>query len=149
MYPYKYYRYINLPKVPQTVIDQIILDFDTYEKKDLGSHGDIYKWSDSFNAPVDEWCKANICDEMWWGFQFIKGDLKKHIDVGTKYKFVYLIDTGGSDVITEWYNEFQTEVVDSVVLEPHKWHILKVDTWHSVRGIDPGKVRYSITGRLF
>jgi hypothetical protein len=149
MYSYKYYRYINLPKIPQSVIDQINLNFDQYEKKDAGYHGDDYKWSDSFNSAVDQWCKQNICDEMWWAFQFIKGGLMPHIDIATKYKFVYLLDTGGSNVITEWYNEDRSEVVDSVVLEPFRWHMLKVDTWHSVRGVQPGQIRYSITGKLF
>jgi hypothetical protein len=149
VYPYKYYRYINLPKIPQSIVESINLNFDQYEKKDAGNHGDIYKWSDSFNSEVNHWCKANICDDMWWAFQFIRGDLKPHIDVVTKYKFVYLLDTGGTDVITKWYNDDQTEIVDSVVLEPLRWHILKVDTWHSVQGVAPGQTRYSITSRLF
>lgn len=149
MYPYKYYRYINLPLIPQSVVATMEMNFDKYEKRDAGRHGDTYKWSDSFNTEINKWCQENICNEMWWAFQFIKGDLGIHQDVVTKYKFVYLLDTGGDDVITEWFNDDKTEVVDSVVLEPLRWHILKVDTWHSVRGVKEGSTRYSVTSRLF
>lgn len=149
MYPYKYYRYINLPPIPDSVVSTIEMDFGKYEKKDQGNHGDSYKWSDSFNTEINRWCQENICNEMWWAFQFIKDDLGIHKDIVTKYKFVYLLDTGGNNVITEWFDDDKTTVVDSVVLEPQRWHILKVDTWHSVRGIDPGATRYSVTSRLF
>lgn len=149
MYPYKYYRYINLPTIPQEIVKNLPKDFDLYTRKDLGRWGDDYKWSDTFNSEINAWCQSNICDEMWWGFQIIKGDLGVHIDHVTKYKFVYLIDTGGDQVITEWFDEDQKTLVDSVILEPQRWHILKVDTYHSVRGIDPNRVRHSVTGRLF
>lgn len=148
-YPYKYYRYINLPRLPAEILAQINPNFDLYEKKDAGRHGNIYTWSDSFNQAINEWCQQNICNEMYWGFQIIRGDLVPHIDITTTVKMTYLVDTGGPDVITEWYSDDKTTVIDSVVLEANRWHVLKVDTWHGVRNVDPGAVRLSITGRMF
>jgi hypothetical protein len=146
MYPYQYYRYVNLPQIPQSVIDQVNFNFDEYgEEKDKG----IYTWSDSFNASVNEWCQKNICAEMYWGFQIIRGDLGLHKDNVTLTKFCYLLDTGGNNVVTEFFEDDRTTLVDSVVLKPHQWHILKVDSFHSVRGVDPGRTRFSITGRIF
>jgi hypothetical protein len=36
MYPYKYYRYVNLPRLPQNIVEGISTDFDSYERKDPG-----------------------------------------------------------------------------------------------------------------
>jgi hypothetical protein len=148
-YPYKYYRYVNLPKIPAKILNQINLNFDQYEKKDAGGHGNIYTWSDSFNQAVNEWCQQNICNEMYWGFQIIRGDLKPHTDNVTQIKMTYIVETGGPKVVTEWYETDHNTVVDSVILEAHRWHILKVNTPHGIKNTVPGDVRLSITGRLF
>jgi hypothetical protein len=148
-YPYRYFRYVNLPRIPDEILTQINPNFELYEKKDAGGHGKIYTWTDSFNQAVNEWCQQNICNEMYWGFQIIRGDLVPHIDNVTKIKMTYLVDLGGTDVVTEWYAEDKTTVIDSVILEANRWHILKVDTWHGVRNVAPDAVRLSITGRMF
>ena len=149
MYPYQYYRYIDLPKLPDEILSQINFNFEQYDKKDSGKNGSIYTWSDSFNHTINDWCQKNICSSIYWGFQIIRGDLPLHKDNGTLTKFVYLIDSGGAEVVTDWYDETQTEIVDSVILETHRWHILKVDSFHAVKNIVPGRVRFSITGRIF
>jgi hypothetical protein len=149
MYPYRYYRYINLPKLPENILQKVNWNFNEYEKKTTEQSDNIYTWSDSFNDEVNQWCQNNICSDMYWGFQIIRGDLSPHKDNGTLTKFVYLLDNGGPDVITEWFNEDKTTVVDSVILETHRWHILKVDSFHGVRGVLPSKTRFSITGVIF
>jgi hypothetical protein len=146
MYSYKYYRYINLPRIPQSIIDQINFNFSEYELKFTSG---VYTWSDSFNEPINQWCQQNICDEMYWAFQIIRGDLNVHKDNGTLTKFCYLLDTGGDNVITNFFDDDKTTVLDSVVLEPHRWHVLKVDSFHNVKNIESGRIRFSITGKIF
>jgi hypothetical protein len=132
-----------------SVIQGINPNFDSYEKKDAGRHGNIYTWSDSFNQEVNDWCQRNICDEMWWGFQIIRGDLVPHIDNVTKSKLTYLVSLGGEKVVTDWYKDDKTTVVDSVIFESHRWHMIKVDEYHGVKNVQPGLIRLSITGRIF
>ena len=72
-----------------------------------------------------------------------------HMDKGTKTKFIYLLETGGDNVVTNFYDDDQKTIVDSVVLEPHRWCILKVDAYHSVAGVENGKTRFAITGKIF
>jgi hypothetical protein len=150
-YPYRYYRYLNLPCIPDDIIAQINRDYAAYERKNSGQgiNKDVYVWSDSFNQVINDWCQKNICPEMYWGFQIIRGDMKPHLDNVTISKMNYVIDPGGSDVMTEWYDPDGITVIDSVVLESHRWHILKVDTLHGVKNLDPGAVRFGITGRIF
>lgn len=140
---------MNLPRIPDNILALINPNFDLYEKKDAGRHGNIYTWSDSFNQEINAWCQQNICNEMYWGFQIIRGDLKPHTDNVTQVKLTYLVETGGPNVVTEWYDQDHVTVIDSVILEPHRWHILKVDTPHGVKNTVADSVRLSITGRIF
>ena len=146
-YPYKYYRYLNLPSVPKDIF--VNYNFDEYEKKVQGLTNPGYVWTDSFNYSIDKWCKENICADVYFAFQIIKTDIDIHIDNQTKIKFLYILETGGDNVITEWYSEDKKTVVNSVVLEPNKWCMIKVDSPHSVKNVESGKTRFSITGRLF
>lgn len=150
-YPYKYYRFLNLPRIPDDILCQINREFDSYQRKNPGTgvNRDVYVWSDSFNQVINDWCQQNICSEMYWGFQIIRGNMQPHVDNVTVIKMNYLVDTGGPDVITEWYAEDGVTVIDSVVIDPHRWHILKVDTLHGVKNVMPGATRFSITGRIF
>jgi hypothetical protein len=120
-----------------------------HEYADKVNFGDIYTWSDSFNDVINIWCQENICKEMYWAFQIIRADMPIHKDKGTKTKFCYLLDLGGDNVETKFYDDDKTTVVDSVVLKSHKWHILNVDSFHNVVGIEPDKTRFSITGKIF
>ena len=149
-YPYKYYRYINLPRIPDEILIQLNFNFDHYESKNISRiHDGLYTWSDSFNEIINVWCQENICSEMYWGFQIVRGDMMPHIDSTTLIKMNYVIQTGGDGVITEWYADDKTTVVDSVVFTPHQWHIIKTDAWHAVRNTTPGQIRFAVTGRMF
>jgi hypothetical protein len=148
MYPYSYFHYVNLPKIPNEILKQINYDFSSYNNKTVAHNGN-YRWTDSHNKIINDWCQRNICKEMYWAFQIISGDLSIHKDKGTKTKFIYLLEAGGDNVITEFYDEDKTSVIQSVVIEPYRWHVLKVDSFHCVKNINPGKIRFSITGKIF
>lgn len=148
MYNYHYYHYVNLPRLPNEIIEKINFNFDEYSAPITRGEPGIYTWSDSFNQEVNAWCQANICADVYWAFQIIRGDLDAHKDIGTKTKFVYLLETGGDQVSTRWFDD-DHNLVDSIVLEAHRWHILKVDAYHDVVGVKPGATRFSLTGRLF
>lgn len=135
-----------MPRIPDHVLSKINLNFDQYERKTQGIN---YTWSDSFNQEIDLWCKQNICEDAYFAFQIITGNLVMHKDKGTRVKLIYLLDTGGPKVSTEFWNDDQTELLQSEILQPHRWHIMKVDCYHQVVGVEPGKTRFSITGRIF
>ena len=119
-----------------------------YQRKAHTNFPNSYLWSDEFNQEINSWCKENICDTMYWAFQIVSNDLPMHRDLGTKIKLTYILKTGGKDTVTEWYNDKQ-ELVESVALEPFRWHIFKADSYHAVKNITPGQQRFSITGRVF
>lgn len=143
-YPVEYVRYLNFPPLPEEILKDINWNFNEYKKLQRGN----YVWSDSFNQAINSWAQKNICPTMYFAFQIMDSDLAMHKDIGTKVKLNYILDPGGAAVATEFYNDNQ-KLVQSVVLEPHRWHIMKADTFHAVSGIEEGKIRFAITSRIF
>lgn len=123
-------------------------DFDQYLAKSSYANGS-YVWSDSFNHDINAWCKTNICDTMYWGFQIITADIATHRDFGTEVKMTYIVHTGGDQVLTNFYDDTSSTILHSYKIEPHRWHIFQASTPHSVTNIQPGQTRFSITGRVF
>lgn len=142
-------RYMNLPKIPNDVLSKINPDLDQYSV--TVSNTPNYMWTDDFNEDINQWCKANICDSMYWAFQMIRPpEMQIHKDRTTTHKFLYVLDTGGDHVETKYYDEHDPfRVVETLIIPAHQWCILKVDCYHSVHNIDPGRVRMAVTGRIF
>ena len=138
-------RYLNFPRVPDSIIQSLNYNFDEYDQRNR--LGDVYLWSDSFNKEINAWCKENICEDMHWGFQIISGDLPIHKDIGTEIKLIYLVELGGSNVLTNFYEEDKITIANSYNIEARRWHILQAEKYHSVHNVE--SVRFSITGRVF
>ena len=144
MYKPRYIQYINLPVIPQDIVNNLPRSLSSYELQNNGN----YNWTDSYNTQLNEWCQKNICSEMYFAFQFITGDIPIHKDIETQTKFVYIIETGGLNVITKFWDD-DYKLLDEYCIEKNRWHILKADTYHSVEDIVPDSLRWSVTARIF
>jgi hypothetical protein len=149
MYPDRCMQYLNLPHPPQEVLNSINKNFDEYTRKIPGRvHPDSYWWSDNFNFEVNKWCQENISAEMYFAFQAINNSMRPHVDTGTSIKLLYLVDAGGSNVLTEFFDKDNTKI-GSYCIEPFRWHLLRVDIPHQVINMEPGKTRFAINGKVF
>ena len=148
MYKPRYIQYLNLPKIPNDIITQAISNIPACIEK-YSKPNSNYIWTDFDNKNLDAWCKKNICADIYFAFQIMTGDLKIHKDIGTQIKFCYIIEPGGDNVLTTFYGEDSLTPLDSYLIEAEKWHILKVDTYHGVTNMEPNKIRFSVTGRIF
>lgn len=159
-------RYLNLPKVPDELIREIMNSyFDINEmaaaskiKKSFkttlsGKEYPSYAWSDENNKKINEWCQKNICEDMYFAFQMIQADENGYFDMHRDYpvrqKLVYLIEPGGGTPMTTFYDEDRQTVLQSISIETHRWHVMDVSAWHEVTGLEPGTVRFAIASRLF
>ena len=147
MYKPRYIQYLELPTIPKDIVDYLTLDLDKY--KQAKTTGNPYQWTDNGNQELDAWGKKHICPDMYFAFQIMWGHLPMHYDIGTKTKLTYVLETGGDDVVTTFFDADGTTVLDSYCIEPHRWHIFKADTQHSVQNIQPGQFRLSVTARIF
>lgn len=154
MYETRYIQYLNLPAVPEAILAKIPTDANSYTDFSRivipnGRNKDRYRWTDIDNQDLDQWCKLNICADMYYAFQFMIGDSRLHKDIGTLTKINYVIDTGGQDVLTEFFADDETTQLASYKIQAHRWHIFKSDTYHRVVNVEPGQTRFAITARIF
>lgn len=145
MSTYQHIQYIELPPIPNIIVENFPKDVTQYNGI---VHGSNYKWTDEFTKELNAWAQKNICSTMYWALQFMTADIAKHKDRDTKIKINYVIDAGGSDVHTQFWDDTDTLINDYVV-PVNKWHLFKADTLHSVQGIEQNKSRWAVTGRVF
>jgi len=150
-------KILNFPTIPSYFINNL-----SYEQVNVNSSSyKPYYWSDE-NTPIygktpiidpllKKWLDENISKDVFFSFQLVsgyEGVLDIHKDKGTKQKLYYLIESGGTSVMTNFYND-DKELLKSIRMECHKWYILDVTQYHEVVGIESGKTRVGITGKLF
>jgi hypothetical protein len=146
MYKTRYIQRINLPEVPQAILDSLPRDFSLYKKKVTY---DTANWTDEFNTELDKWAKEHVSQDIYFALQIMTGDVVKHTDFGTQIKFIYLLQPGGENVYTRFWSDDHSTLLDEYLLPCNQWHILKADSVHSVEGVEPGATRWSITGKIF
>jgi len=144
MYPPRYIQYLNLPLIPNDLISELPNNLDAYETKKIEN----YNWSKSHNTKINEWGQENISQEMYFAFQIMTGDLPIHKDVDSKTKLLYIIDQGGKNVLTKFWDD-NFNLLDEYVIQKNKWHVFKADTYHSVEGIESNNLRWSVIARIF
>jgi hypothetical protein len=150
MYTYQYVQYVNFPHPPQSLIDSISLDLSTYKKSIPGkANPETYFWTDEYNQEIDAWGKKNICDGLYFAFQYMTGFSQLHKDSSSKIKLNYLINLGGPKVITEFYDDTKETKLMEYHLEANRWHLFKADVFHQVSGIESNNFRFAITAKIY
>jgi hypothetical protein len=139
---------IHLPKVPDVFGQDIIKVIK--EGQDISAGDGNYltqvSWKDA-PANLQHWCTENICDSIRWGIQSLVADLPRHKDIGTECKFLYLIEDGGNNVFTRYYND-EGALISEYILQKKVWYIIDTQTFHDVTGLLPGQTRIAISGRI-
>lgn len=77
-------------------------------------------------------------------YQIIKEGVATHIDVDRSIIYNYLIDTGGNDVYTVWYQEDKITENYRIKIPVNVWHKLDVTTYHSVLGITGNRIAITV-----
>lgn len=166
------FSYLNFPVLPKH-LEQTILDEkdNVYLKRYEESNArEVYGTKISFvNDPIRIWIQANVISKFpknfntnknficihkhdyieytgnSWGREYnnARGIVPVHKDFGRHYGLNYLINPGGEDVYTLWYDDDFKEL-KRIKIEPHRWCILSTKVLHEVQGIESDKDRISI-----
>ena len=143
-----YIGYLDYPAIPNSVLLSVsnVISKPETDRPDQNSY---FKPKYS-NADLRTWCKQNILsDFLRVNYFVIPKDLPQHKDRNNRMiAFNYILDPGGSNVVTNIYDDDQTTLLDSVCIEPFRWHYIVTGKFHSVVGIEHTRVSVSITPTL-
>lgn len=133
-----YYKEIDwLPRIPDTLIE----DFESFSKR-----GNIFR-SETVEGIYESYLVLpelrNFLQEYFdrpinARYQVINSQLPVHIDIGSfSRKFNYILDPGGEDVFTRWWNSVDNpeNIIYSTIAPSRKWHEIRVDVPHDISAV--------------
>ena len=130
---------LNIPPIPADLIlplDQILkLDPFVLQNPD-GSVYDVpfYKVFVA-NATLQEWVRSQFKFEIEWVEYLVAYEsLGMHTDLGRCVGINYLLDAGGENVATEFYDIDRKTLLSRTVYQTNKWYMLNVEIPHQVVG---------------
>ena len=77
-------------------------------------------------------------------YQVLRNGIPKHTDAKRKSILNYIIDTGGNNVITKWYDS-NNNIINQLVVPEKKWYRMKTDIDHSIEGITSDRLMITIS----
>jgi hypothetical protein len=89
------------------------------------------------------WLQKHFDFKFYVNYQVMYRQLPIHIDIDREVCYNYIIDTGGDNVKTRWYDDSQTTEIHSVVVPERVWHKLDVSKPHDISEVS--RPRFSIT----
>lgn len=149
----------QIPQIPAELIPEVknIVDLKLYTNTNLT---DAYQFSlKCVNQDLYNWIVINVLPHtsikqdknLRIFYQLIANGKTKfpiHKDINRTLAYNYILDPGGSDVITNVYDD-NKNLLESVCLMPFRWHSIKVDKFHDVINLPDNAVRIAVTLHSF
>jgi hypothetical protein len=136
-----YFRYLDFPTIPEDFVSDIYHSINTNEnhfiKKNVNYS--LYPVSSRLRDHINSFFPKSTAISI----QVINGNLPIHRDIGRTEAINYIIETGGEDVQTCFYND--NKILDSHRISAFKWHWLNVSVHHTVINVKKDLPRISIT----
>lgn len=139
----KLFEYLDLPKIPEELISDIYESIKTnpnlFQYKDY-PHYKIHQATEKIN----NFTKTIFDFPHGARVQVIRNNIKIHTDYNRIIAHNYIIDPGGDNVYTCFYNK-DGSILEQHKIEPFRWHRLIVSTPHNVIGINDDQLRIAVT----
>jgi len=150
-----YIKYLDFPQVPKELLESVediiakpaeLLPMTPQRQKQQLE----YFQNKTISDQLYHWLKGVFKFKFYAKYQVIHRGIPIHTDKGAyegdrRYAMNYLLDQGGSNVITTVYDDDQQTVLQTECLELKRWHTIQVEKFHGVEGIEPGKLRVALS----
>ena len=147
----KFVQVLEMPKVPPELVRMALLCIraPALQKRiaqEDGSFGFISLW-DAQIPSLRLWLEQNIAPVMWH-LSYFSRDMYAHKDPRTKTRMIYILEPGGENVVTRFYDEDKETLLSTELLATEEWSIMNANRYHDISGIEEGKFRYALTARI-
>ena len=140
----QYFKFkYGVPPVPERLYHLLLYDVGKLEESDWEGDQSIYS-TYHVQEELQTWVQSYFDFPVIVNYQVIDKQVPIHRDVDRILCWNYLIKTGGPKVTTRWWNDDETEVVQSVVFRPHCWYELNVKQKHDVIDVEGHRVAITV-----
>lgn len=153
-----YIEYLNLPTIPKELIPSAneIIDLPLWGLNKDG--GGFHKTNNTYSTrklttPLRIWLLENLNFEFVGNYIVFSGTVPPHKDM-RRCAYNYIVDAGGDDIktsiyegeLSQQYRSYQGDSeresvgdnklteIQSMIIEPFRWHSLRTDLVHAVSG---------------
>jgi hypothetical protein len=146
-----YVEYPDIPQVPSNLlieriewVEQLV---SPYTPEQIRLHGDVYMAWLNASRELEEFLQPYFTFPVTHNIAYhrIGKNIPIHVDNFRKECYNYIIDCGGDNVYTNFYDEDKVTLLHQEVIPARTWHKLNVSVNHNVTGIEPGRSRFALT----
>jgi hypothetical protein len=126
------YKFLDVPEIPEELI--LPLDEVLQLENIFGGATNNYTIHEC-QPELRDWLKSHFPDCTKFRYQTLIDEIPVHKDRGRDIAINYILDTGGDDVKTVWYEEDWTTATHDMIFPAKKWHEIDVSIYHGVSGL--------------
>lgn len=136
------FEYVDsLPKVPEDLVNEVL---KAEQNPNIFVHPEYQNYRlHQCTRPINVWAHPLFGWKHIVGVQYMKNNVKIHTDFNRTVAYNYILDQGGNDVATCFYDS-DNNLIERHVIEPFRWHRLNVSTPHSVEGITGTRISITV-----
>jgi hypothetical protein len=141
--PAPYLTFENFPEIPEDIIKEI------YECAETQPNFFVVDWYPMFKTyrateKILEWTNSVFKFPHNAHVQVIYGDLYIHTDIERTFAINYILETGGDNVQTCFYDE-KNILLEKYVVQEKQWAKLDVTVPHNVINVKPNSRRIGLS----
>ena len=144
------FRFLDIPKIPEHLIlpiDQVLKLENVFEGRGLYKHSDNYTIH-NVQEELKEYLQPLFPNYSNFRYQTLRGEIPVHKDWSRNIAINYVIDPGGDNAYTVWYEEDYTTPIQDVKFPIQQWHEIRVDLYHNVTGITGQRFAITVANKL-
>ena len=141
------FEYLELPALPPELIPEIYKSIEI--NPDLFPKKCDYYTIHNGTSPLYDFVRPYFNNIGLVQVQkFLGGySVPIHTDQRRNSTCNYIVSTGGTDVLTNWYRpniDNELDLIESHKIEPFRWHRINVTTLHNITGTIAGQSRIAL-----
>ena len=138
------FEYIDsLPELPEVLVkeirDTVILNSNAFRFTDYKDYR-IYPIRD---IALKRYLQSLFPEDYYFMVQVIGKNINIHKDIGRTSTFNYIIDAGGDNVETCFYNN-KKNLIEKHIIKEHRWHRLDVTAFHDVKNVKNKRIALTV-----
>jgi hypothetical protein len=144
IYMNKYFVYLDLPKVPENLIEPIDVIISKPPKPESNIPYDFASFQTRMvSTELFDWVQDMFKLKCYTQYQIVRRGIPIHKDISRNVAFNYILQTGGTKVLTTIHDESK-RLIAYEQIAPMSWHKLKTDEYHCVMGLTTDRVAIGV-----